>query len=204
MDQLGEPRQFAVALDPFRPGETTAAPGTVPPSCPSCESLIYHVRSNDHGDLLFECLLDGYQAVYRIGSRRWEPNPNAQWPNWEAPFFGARQPTEPVAAPPRVAPAPPPVAPAPAAVAPVELPPVTGPVVLPAPSTTTASVARTASTDDIIEWLTLADAAAIAGKTQDAIYRRVRRKTLDAKKDGAGRVIVRADQLLGDEPEGPA
>jgi hypothetical protein len=64
----------ASAGDPFRPQDVILPPGvsSVPPCCPLCTTLLHYVDMNAAGDFLFECLNDGYLAVYRAGSAEWE------------------------------------------------------------------------------------------------------------------------------------
>lgn len=207
MDIIGAPAAapqpaYGVSLDPFRPHEVLGAPGvaTRPPDCPFCQAALHWFATNDKGDMGFECGADGYEAVYRItqDDRRprkvngidvvgpWEPRPRlgVVSTGWRPPTLGDQPaPPEPPAA---VTPAQPP---SPAAAEPRAAASARGAkrpaAALPA--------GDPAGTD--VEWLTLRDAADIAGTTPNALYQRVKRKTLDSRRAAEGHIMVRADQL---------
>lgn len=198
---------YGVSLDPFRPDEVMGAPGVAnrPPDCPFCQAALHHIAVNDKGDPAFECLSDGYEAVYRTteDDRRhrkvngidvvgpWEPRPRLGVisTGWRPPALWDVSPPEPPAIP---------------AVADVRPPRVPKVAAEPrAPATARGATKRTAApappvsgpvgTD--VEWLTLRDAADIAGTTPNALYQRVKRKTLDSSRSPEGHILVRGDQL---------
>ncbi len=179
---------FGVALDPMRPADIVAPPGAsagMPPRCPLCHSLLQAIFQNAKADTLFECLYDGYEAVYRVGAGLWEPRPRRASDGWSPPRHGEK-PEGSVAG--RTA-APPAPATEPQAPRPVlsELAPSAAP---PAPEIPSAGD---------VEWLALADAAAVTGKTVNAIYKLVRRNRVPARKDAKGRVEVQVDAILATE-----
>lgn len=76
------------AADPFRPADFMTAPGaaTVPPCCPMCLALLNPMSQNAGGDVLFQCLNDGYQAVWRASAQQWEERPGAERRRWTEPL----------------------------------------------------------------------------------------------------------------------
>lgn len=70
---------FGVALDAMRPNQILTPPGsgnTPPPRCPNCEHFLHPVRTDEHANILFECMTDheavgltrmGYECVYDRG-----------------------------------------------------------------------------------------------------------------------------------------
>jgi hypothetical protein len=77
--------------DPFRPRDIIVPPGVsqVPPCCPSCFVLLQAINVNPKGDLLFECMSDGYQAVYRVSTNEWEQRPGSTLKRWAEPILYA-------------------------------------------------------------------------------------------------------------------
>src|SRR5712692_2550660 len=74
------------------PSGTGLAP-QLPPSCPMPEctaqtflALLYAIQPNHRGDLLFECLACGYEAVYRVRSRQFKPRPGRPQEGWRPPL----------------------------------------------------------------------------------------------------------------------
>ena len=82
---------FAAPIDPFKPSDLVPPPGVTskPPACPVCQTFLFPIDMNPAGDMLFECLNgDGhYEAVYRVGTGRYEPRPNIDRPNWVPPLL---------------------------------------------------------------------------------------------------------------------
>lgn len=192
---------FGVALDPLRPADILTAPGAsagMPPRCPLCHSLLQAVFQNAATDTLFECLYDGYEAVYRVRAALWEPRPLREREGWIPPRHGEKPEG---AVPGRTAPPPtPPAEPQAPGPALSELaPPLTRPDE-PGRSRTNLDDAGPSVGD--LEWLALADAAAVTGKTVNAIYKLVRRGRVAARKDEKGRVVVQVDALLAAEDTG--
>lgn len=200
MDTLGE-QTLGVALDPFRPDDVLRAPGTLPPKCPLCQQLIYPVATNDIGDQLFECLNEGYETVYRVAKNAWEPRPRPGLDEngWKPPILSGAPPV--MSGLDGGANAQPPVV-APATITPRRVPPAAPRSVDAAPVAPAAQVASTRAGDEDTDWITLADAAAIIGGKPDAVYRRVRRKTLASKRGPDGKILVRGDQLMAPEEPG--
>lgn len=77
---------FVANPDPMRPAEFVSPLGQTPPACPVCKMLLNQVDSNPDGDLLFECLGDGYEAVLRVRSGEWEPRPGRHIKRWAPPI----------------------------------------------------------------------------------------------------------------------
>lgn len=198
------PETLGVALDPFRPTELVTAPGVLPECCPLCKGRLQDVRRNDKDDILFECLNEGYEAVYRTTpddcqprmvngiavQGPWEPyaRPGMASEGWRPPVSNRAVEAPPAARAPRARRA-------------------TSPTSRAAVSTETGSTAAMppsppppseAAAPEDLAWVTLADAADLTGATPNAIYLRVKRQTLDAKRGPDGKVLVRADQLAGD------
>ncbi len=82
---------FGVAMDPFRPAEIVPPPGiaTMPPLCPTCSVFLHAINQNPAGDVLFECLADGYYAVYRVSNGTWQQRPGHESSDWKPPLVGA-------------------------------------------------------------------------------------------------------------------
>jgi hypothetical protein len=81
-----------LAAVPPPPIEPTVPPEVIQtqPRCPLCKSLIYPVTANEVGDLLFECLNDGYEAIYRVASQDYEKRPGRDTERrWAPPTFEA-------------------------------------------------------------------------------------------------------------------
>lgn len=211
-DQIGERPAFGVALDAYRPGEILGPPGAgnaQPPWCPVCTCILQEMPDrNDMGDKLFSCLgEDGYEAVWRIavvGGRK-DGEPENTWvprrrPGMEATYLWrppltthpaqkmgdqvdrALAATEPL-----------PTRPARTRRTRAAEQPVAPKVALPDPVVTEAPVK--VALPPGVEWLSLADAAAVSGTSANALYQRVKRGTLQATRID-GKVMVRDDQLV--------
>jgi hypothetical protein len=182
----GPQRVFGTNPDPLRPAEIVLPSGGAwsPPHCPLCFSLVQAIRANHVGDMLFECLYDGYAAVYRVGPQRWEDRTSTPTGRWRAPLFGndppaGWSPPAPGVSYEQAPPAPPsPVVPP---IAPVAPPIVVGATGANAPLPPT--------------WLTLTEAAAVTGKTANAIYKLVRRGVVPSRKNERGAFEVDMDAL---------
>jgi hypothetical protein len=61
-----------------------------PPFCPTCpgDTLLYPIDQNPAGDVLLECLSNGYFTVFRVAKQVFEPRPNHEQ-NWVPPLFEA-------------------------------------------------------------------------------------------------------------------
>jgi hypothetical protein len=57
----------------------------MPPCCPACLSLLHAINQNAAGDVLFECLSDGYMAVHRREQNKWEQRPGSNLIRWAPP-----------------------------------------------------------------------------------------------------------------------
>lgn len=204
MDQIaqGPQRVFGTNPDPLRPAEIVLPSGGAwsPPHCPLCFSLVQAIRANHVGDMLFECLYDGYAAVFRVGPQRWEARlstPAAG--NWRVPLFGNEPPAGWAPPAPGVSyeqianvAATTPVVPNAPTVPPVSMTPPVPRVpeaIIPPPEAAGA-------------WLTLAEAAAVTGKTANAIYKLVRRGAVPSRKNERGATEVDMDALEKRESDG--
>lgn len=87
------PAGFGIAMDPMLPGEVTVPPGLAerPPYCPDCtiDVLLYPSAVSPVGDMLFSCLNDGYEAVFRVATSEWVPRPGREVSKWEPPSMVA-------------------------------------------------------------------------------------------------------------------
>lgn len=190
----GQGVAFGTAMDPFKPTEVLRAPGSsfgIPPRCPTCHSLLQAIAQNATGDLLVECLFDGYEAVYRMGRGLWEPRPREGQtgpPGWLPPRFGETPEVStpgPTAANPKPTRQP---------MARVAIP--TEPPIHAEPPPMPGAVAQPDPVDEEgAEWLLLHDAAEITGKTAGDVYNLVRRKAVRTKRV-KGRVLVLADDVV--------
>jgi hypothetical protein len=192
-----QPQQvFGVALDPLRPAEiiTPSGGAWTPPHCPLCFSLIQAVRQNHLRDMLFECLYDGYTAVFRVGPQRWELRPAPTGPqDWTPPLFGNEPPTgwvpptsgvsydQAVGMVPNRPDVPKPDGPPPERVNPA-------PVRTPAPVSAPQPAVEA-------QWLTLVEAAAVTGKTVNDLYKLVRKGAVPSRKSERGLVLIDVDAV---------
>ncbi len=91
--QSGEPTTFGVALDPFKPQDIIQPSGLMqtPPRCPGHEAVFLQaVNQNQVGDILFTCLYEGYEAVYRVLTGKFEPRPGRETEGWVPPLLMPR------------------------------------------------------------------------------------------------------------------
>jgi hypothetical protein len=188
----GPQRVFGTNPDPLRPAEIVLPMGGAwaPPHCPLCFSLIQAIRQNHVGDMLFECLYDGYAAVFRVGPQRWEARGEGRW---RPPLFGNEPPAG--WTPPTPGVSYEQAAPAPASFASA------APIVESTPIVESAAVAATVSgpSSSATDWLTLAEAAAVSGKSANAIYKLVRRGVVGSRKNERGLLVVDMDALARHE-----
>jgi hypothetical protein len=166
---------FGVAVDPMRPADVMMPPGfssAVPPHCPTCFTLLHPIANNHAGDALFECLYDGYEAVYRAVGKFYEPRPQRPSEGWTAPLLGIKHeeavpaPTKPLA-------------------------------ILPLQPDQPAAPAQTAPVSNESQWLLLADASLITGKSNTDLYKMARTGGIASRKDAKGRLEVDVAGLVG-------